>query len=133
MAWRADATSQINKGKLRAPSSITLREAATAWLEGAHVGTIRNRPGDEYKPSVLRGYEAALEGRILKELGARRLSDISRADGEGHDPARPGEGTNWSHRASQTLPPTVTATLESKIDPAGSKALGCFQSNTRLS
>jgi integrase len=78
--WRADATSALRKGAMRAPSQVTLREAATAWLQGAKAGLIRNRSGDAYKPSVLRSYEAALEARILPELGARRLSEISRVD-----------------------------------------------------
>jgi hypothetical protein len=59
-AWRADATVAINKRTMRAPSSQTLREAARAWVDGAHGGTIRTRSGDPYKPSALRGYEATL-------------------------------------------------------------------------
>ena len=64
-AWRHDAATQIRKGMLRAPSSVTLKEAAEAWLEGAREGSIRNRSGDEFKPSTLLGYEQspAHEGR----------------------------------------------------------------------
>ena len=60
--------------------SLTLREAAQAWLVGAREGSIRNRSGDRYKPSVLRGYEIALRLRLLPELGGRRVSEIRRAD-----------------------------------------------------
>ncbi len=55
-AWRADATVALRKGELRTPTRTTLQEAADAWLEGAKAGTIRNRSGERYKPSVMRGY-----------------------------------------------------------------------------
>jgi integrase len=79
-AWRAEATTAVRRGSLRAAPSITLREAADAWLAGARDGSIRNRSGDVYKPSAIRGYQAALEQRILPELGAAKLSDISRRE-----------------------------------------------------
>jgi integrase len=78
--WRADATSALNKGILRAPTTTTLCEAAEVWLEGAKAGTIRTRSGDAYKPSALRGYRAALDRRILPTLGAHKLSEIRRVD-----------------------------------------------------
>ena len=79
-SWRADASSALRKGTMRAPSAITLREAAAAWLEGAQDGSIRNRSGDPYKPSAIRGYEQALRTRILPDLGAAKLSEVGRAD-----------------------------------------------------
>ena len=57
-----------------------MREAGEAWIAGAREGAIRNRSGDRYKPSAVRGYEAALRQRIFPDLGARRLSDIRRSD-----------------------------------------------------
>jgi integrase len=80
LAWRADATTAVRKGTMRAPTSTTLREAADAFVAGARDGTIRNRSGDVYKPSVVRGYEQALRDRILPDLGGRRLGDVSRFD-----------------------------------------------------
>ncbi len=77
-AWRAEAQTAIRRGTMRAPSQVTLREAAQAWLVGVGAGSIRNRSGDRYKPSVLRSYEIALRLRLLPELGGRRLSDIRR-------------------------------------------------------
>jgi integrase len=65
---------------MRAPSRVTLREAAEAWLRGAEDGSVRTRSGDPYKPSAIRSYEAALRLRVLPELGAARLSDIRRVD-----------------------------------------------------
>jgi integrase len=79
-SWRHDAQAALKRGTMRAPSPITIEQAAEAWLQGAREGTIRNRSGDRYKPSVLRSYEAALRIRILPELGAFRLSDLQRPD-----------------------------------------------------
>jgi integrase len=81
-AWRADATSQINRGKMIAPSKQTFREAAEAWVAGATAEppTILNRSGARFKPSTLRGYRADLDRYLLPDLGAHRLSDVRRAD-----------------------------------------------------
>jgi integrase len=79
-AWRAEAQVALRQGTMRAGSSGTLREAAEAWLEGTRNGAIRNRSGHGYKPSALRGYEAALVSRVLPKLGGVRLSEIRRID-----------------------------------------------------
>jgi integrase len=79
-AWRAAAQTAIRRGTLRAPSQVTLRDAADVWLAGARDGSVRNRSGDRYKPSVVRGYETSLRLRVLPELGARKLSEIRRSD-----------------------------------------------------
>ncbi len=41
---------------------------------------MRNRSGDPFKPSTLRGYEEALKLRVLPALGARKLRDITRGE-----------------------------------------------------
>lgn len=78
--WRSDALGAVRKGTMTATTTSTLRAAAEAWLAGARDGSIRTRSGDAYKPSALRGYEAALRLRILDELGAKKLADVRRAD-----------------------------------------------------
>ncbi len=79
-AWRHDASTSVRKGTLRAATSITLREAADAWLAGARDGSIRTRSGDPYKPSVIRSYDQALRLRVLDDLGSARLVDVRRPD-----------------------------------------------------
>ncbi|MDQ3857904.1 MAG: site-specific integrase [Actinomycetota bacterium] len=79
-AWRTEAHVALRRGTMRARGSATLRQAAEAWLEGVKSGAIRNRSGHPYKPSAIRGYEAALVTRVLPELGGRRLSEIRRVD-----------------------------------------------------
>jgi integrase len=77
-AWRQDALPELRRGMMRAPSRTTLGQALDEWLAGAKDGTIRNRSGDRYKPSTLRGYEEAMRLRVLEDLGAHKLSEISR-------------------------------------------------------
>ncbi len=78
--WRTDAQVALRRGTMRAGSTATLREVAETWLQGVKNGAIRNRSGHAYKPSAIRGYEAALVTRVLPELGGLRLSEIRRVD-----------------------------------------------------
>jgi integrase len=78
--WRYDALVGLRHGTLRAAGGVMLRQAADEWLAAAQAGIIRNRSGDVYKPSVLRGYEQSLRARLVPALGAAKLSDIRRSD-----------------------------------------------------
>jgi integrase len=77
-AWRQDALPELRRGTMRAPTQTTLRQAWEAWQVGAKEGTIRNRSGDAYKPSSLRGYEEAMRLRVLEDLGSLKLSEVTR-------------------------------------------------------
>jgi integrase len=80
-AWRKDAQIAIRRGRgVDAPQRDTLRATVDEWLEGARAGFVRNRSGDPYKPSAIRGYEQALTLRALPELGGEPIEDIRRAD-----------------------------------------------------
>ena len=79
-AWRHDASVALRRGALVVGRGAQLREAAADWLEAAEAGLVRNRSGDPYKPSALRGYEQGLRKRILPALGDKRLSEIRRSD-----------------------------------------------------
>jgi integrase len=79
-AWRQDAAGAVRRRALKAAPSTTLREAAETWLAAAEAGTIRNRSGDPYKPSVIRGYRKSLRRVLIPELGPHKLADIQRAD-----------------------------------------------------
>ena len=59
-AWRSDAAGAVRSGRMRAVKSVTVDQAAEAWLAGARDGSIRNRSGDPYKPSAVRAYEKEL-------------------------------------------------------------------------
>lgn len=79
-SWQADAKAQVDRGSLRAASSTTLREASKAWLDGAKAGEVRNRSGDAYKPATIRGYEQALDDRVLPLIGGAKLASITTTD-----------------------------------------------------
>jgi integrase len=79
-AWRAQAQRDVRVGTLRAAGDQTLRQANEAWQQGARDGAIRNRSGDPYKPSALRGYEQGMRLHVLPDLGAQRLGRITTGD-----------------------------------------------------
>jgi len=79
-AWRADAQVALRRGTITGARSTTLTDASSAWLAGAASGAVRNRSGDVYKPSTIRGYEQALRIRVLPDLGPVLLSEIQRAE-----------------------------------------------------
>lgn len=79
-AWRVETQVALQRGEVSAAKTATLTDAASAWLVGARAGSMRNRSGDVYKPSVIRGYEQALRLRVLPDLGAVTLTDLRRSD-----------------------------------------------------
>jgi integrase len=92
-SWRTDTAKRVKDRKQRFPTSKTLRQEVDEWLAGARAGRILNKRKMQYKPSVLRSYEAALRLRVLPKLGDCRLTEIGLADllelkeqllGEGH-------------------------------------------------
>ncbi len=94
--WRSDAEGAVRRRTLRASTKTTVAEAAEVWLQGARVGTVRNRSGDRYKPSALRGYERSLRLRVKPELGHARLADVTRGDVQGLVDKLLGEGLDPS-------------------------------------
>ena len=103
-AWRADAQVALRRGAISTTPAPTLAEASGAWLEGARSGAVRNRSGDVYKPSALRGYEQALRLRVLPELGSARLTDLRRADLQAFVDELLGAGHNASTIRNTLLP-----------------------------
>jgi hypothetical protein len=79
-AWRADSSTAVRRGTMKAPTTIKVREAAARWLKGAREGVIRARSGDPYKPSAIRSYEASLRLRVCPAIGHMRLSEVTRVD-----------------------------------------------------
>ena len=94
--WRSDAEGAVRRRTLRAPTKTTVAEAAEVWLQGARVGTVRNRSGDRYNPSALRGYERSLRLRVKPELGHARLAAVTRGDVQGLVDKLLGEGLDPS-------------------------------------
>jgi integrase len=97
--WRANAHSDVIRGRHVPPSRRTFEEVAAGWLAGAKADppTTLTRSGLPFKPSVLRGYESDLRRNVYPPLGDVRLSDIRRGDvqalvdsliGAGHSPSK---------------------------------------------
>jgi integrase len=80
LRWREEARVDLRRGVLVAARPTTLREFADAWLDGARDGSIRNRSGDRYKPSTIRGYEQGLREYVQPEIGAAKLQELRRQD-----------------------------------------------------
>jgi integrase len=66
--------------ELTATTSQTVRQAADELIAGMEFGTIRNRSGDPYKPSVIRSYELSLRLHVLPDVGAFKIAKLRRAD-----------------------------------------------------
>jgi integrase len=79
-AWRQDAGGAVRRGEKRAADGTTINEAWETLQAEMESGVARTRSGDVYKPSAVRSYAEAMRLRVLPELGARRLADVTRAD-----------------------------------------------------
>jgi integrase len=73
----------VRNGTLRAPVDLTVREAATDFINGAREGRILDRAGKRYKPSSVRNYDGWLRRYVVPTFGDRRLGDVRRADVQG--------------------------------------------------
>ena len=78
-AWRAEAQVALAKGTAKTSTKVTVADAWRDTLSGMRDGAVRNRSGDVYKPSAVRGYATSMEKRVLPALGAVKLSDVRRA------------------------------------------------------
>ncbi len=78
--WREDARVDLRRGVLVAPRPVRLKDVGDAWLAAALDGGIRNRSGDRYKPSTLRGYEQALREYVYPALGSAKVQDVRAGD-----------------------------------------------------
>lgn len=78
--WRRKMETARDAGTLRAPAKITVNAAAEQWLAKARTGEIQNRGETSYKPSVIRSYEQCLRLRVLPEIGAHKLAEITKGD-----------------------------------------------------
>ena len=76
--WREDATRAVRRGELRAPTKLTIKQAADALIEGMRSGAILDRSGEPYKPSTTRTYDISLRLRVLPAVGHVALCKLER-------------------------------------------------------
>jgi integrase len=81
--WRQDAMAALRAGTMTTSRGPTLNDAVDKWLDALREGHVRNRSGDPYKPSAIRGYEHCLRHRVLPQLGHMRLEEIRPRDVQG--------------------------------------------------
>lgn len=79
-AWRLDTGKGVQQRTVSAAPTSTLRKAGELLVVGMRSGAIRRRGGEEYKPSVIAGYEDVLRLHVYPVLGDRMISAISRND-----------------------------------------------------
>jgi integrase len=75
--WRTQMLANKAEGRRMTPSSITLRAAASEYVDGMRSGSVTTRGGQRYKASTTRSYEHSLELHALPELGGARVSAIT--------------------------------------------------------
>ena len=92
LAWRDRTLAAVDAGELpelpqrptpqpRATGeALTVDDATRRLVRGMVAGTIRDRRGLAYKPSVTRKYERALRLDVLPRIGALPLATLSRGD-----------------------------------------------------
>lgn len=88
-AWRRGERSTAvteRARRERGHADQTVGQAADQLLAGMRTGAILTRSGQRYKPSSLRGYEQAIEGRVKDvkvrgmTMAERQLTDVRRWD-----------------------------------------------------
>ena len=79
-SWRADAQRQLERDAMPQASSVTLEQAAEAFLAGIEDGSVRDRKEDVYKPGTVRVYGHELRRAVLPHLGRYRLQEVTKRD-----------------------------------------------------
>ena len=79
VTWRDETRIGVRQRTVVTPTSVTFREYAERWLEGARNGTNLTRDLGAYKPSTVRAYSKHIK-RAYPALGPMRLSDIELQD-----------------------------------------------------
>lgn len=79
-AWRVDALARLQAGTLSADAGPTVAEASERFVAGMKTGAVRQRGGQIYKPSAIRGYERDLKKHAVPAFGATRLGRLQRPE-----------------------------------------------------
>ena len=77
--WRDDARVALRAGTITTSPAHAQRRGHR-WLDALRAGHVRNRFGDPYKPSAIRGYDHTLQRWVLPRLGHLRLGEIRPQD-----------------------------------------------------
>jgi integrase len=78
--WRVEMLGAAQRGRLRAPTRMTLREVAEAWVAEAETGKALTRSSRPFKPSMVRAVALDYRLHIAPRLAGVKVSAIRRAD-----------------------------------------------------
>jgi integrase len=78
--WRAEKMLEICRGTFRPGRQVTLRVAFDELISDMRAGIVRNRSGERYKPSVVRGYERDIANHLLPAFGSAKPAEIRGGD-----------------------------------------------------
>jgi integrase len=78
--WRQDAYAALRSGKLSADRGLRLDDAFERFFADMRARHVRNRSGDPFKPSAIRGYEQNWRLRGSPKLGHCRLRELTTQD-----------------------------------------------------
>jgi integrase len=79
-AWRIDVKQGLAKGTMRAPTPITVAQAAEAFMAAARAGTILSDHHEPYRAATIRAFDQVLRFHVLPRFGAFRLADLRHTD-----------------------------------------------------
>jgi integrase len=94
--WRTDALKAIGDGTHTLGPDQTVRAAGDALVAGMKAGTVRNRSGRVYKPSVIRDFDRLLLQVVYPAVGPYPLGELRRGQvqrladkllNDGYDPS----------------------------------------------
>ena len=71
---------RLQDGRLSGDRGPLTAEAVDQFIPGLHDGSIRDRSGQRYKHSTIRGYERDLRQLIVPAFGAARLGELTLPD-----------------------------------------------------
>lgn len=78
--WRAEKKLEISRGVFRPGRAVSIRVAMDELFEGMRAGVVRNRSGDPYKASSIRGYEQGARDHLLRYIGSARIAELRGSD-----------------------------------------------------
>ncbi len=78
--WRDDRQREIREGSFRPVRAVTIRQGLTELIEAMEDGVFRNRSGDLYKPSTIRGYDQAVKTYLSPAFGSARVTELQPED-----------------------------------------------------
>jgi integrase len=102
--WRADYAAAVSRRTLTPQTSLTVADAATAWLDQIEKGEVLSRFRRPYAPGVVRQYRADFKNHINDVLGDDKLGHVTADDVQALIDTLVGEGLSGSRIRGVIVP-----------------------------